>query len=171
MTSKVRKAVAIALVFVLASTALLMRDCIGVNDEQRAQIQAWLECDDCLSGELDSVVKMGSRAIPTLAAYLSDGPPSDRLQALRKYLETVHRQLSLLSTDSAGSPYLPTRRAFVSEYMAKYTEMYQIRAATAIGEIGGKKARRTLEAILVKPRMPAEVMLRVRYITDSVIQQ
>jgi len=171
VSSTARRAVGVALVLVLATIALLMRSCVGLNEEQRAQIQAWLECDDCLSGELDSVVGMGSRAIPALAAYLSDGPSRERLQALQRYLETVHRQLSLLSTDSGGSPYLPTRREFISEYLARYREMYQVRAAIAVGEIGGKKAKGTLGALLAKPGLPVEVLVRVRHIHDSVLQQ
>jgi hypothetical protein len=54
----------------------------GLSRDEEAAVHRWLLCEECVDGELDSVVAFGNRAVPALDAALR-GPPRDRYENVR----------------------------------------------------------------------------------------
>jgi hypothetical protein len=105
--------------------------------EVRTTVIAWLECEECTEGELEAVVKLGQAAVPTLAASLRDGPSPARREQLRRHLEESHARLKDRSRTSAA--------VYVHRYTDNLEALYRVRAARALGVIGGRAARQALE--------------------------
>ena len=96
----------------------------------------WAECADCGRDAYDRVVALGTPVVPTLSAWLLNGPPADRLALVRASSERV-------VSGATGS--LSTQQAIVvNKQLADYTRQYRRRAALALGGIGGTAARTAL---------------------------
>jgi hypothetical protein len=106
------------------------------------QVKSWLECEECTDGELRHVVRLGDEAVPGLAAALQHGPAEESLARLRKGLLATYAQLK------DYGPVPMTEEEYVRTYTENVVALYQVRAATALGAIGGAEARRTLEKAL-----------------------
>jgi hypothetical protein len=122
--------------------------------EARRQIVLWLECEECTSGELDAVVKLGQAAVPSLAATLKDGPSNARKARMEQYLNETHERYDeywKTHTEDWPNPNDPTvgapatKDVFVQGFLRNYEARYRMRAARALGEIGGDEARKALE--------------------------
>ncbi len=120
----------------------------------RRQIVLWLECEECTSGELDAVVKLGQAAVPSLAATLKEGPSNARKARMEQYLNETHERYDeYWKTHAAdwpnpndprvGAP--AEKNVFVQGFLENYSARYRMRAARALGEIGGDEARKALE--------------------------
>ena len=68
-------------------------------------IDRWLLCDECVDGELDAVLILGSDAVPTLVNTL-DGPPPDRVENVRDQLTTQYARV--VASIAPASPTLTT---------------------------------------------------------------
>lgn len=104
---------------------------------------AWLDCGECSEGEQEAVVALGEAAVPSLVASLHDGPSPARREQLRRHLEESHARLKERS------------RTGTETYVQRYTEnlvaLHRVRAATALGVIGGPASRQALEDALAEP--------------------
>jgi hypothetical protein len=103
----------------------------------RSTVIAWLECEECTEGELEAVVKQGQVAVPTLAASLRDGPSPARREQLRRHLEESHGRVKDRTRTTAA--------VYVQRYTENFEALYRVRAARALGLIGGPAARQALE--------------------------
>src|SRR5688572_22936136 len=118
---------------IIACTVLLSS--CGLSKQERRVIDAWLNCDECLEGERDSVRRLGSPAIGALSDAL-EGPPPDRRQIMRtKFAETYS------SFTIAGL----TQTEYVNQLLSNYVATYQKRAATSLRDIAGADAREALD--------------------------
>ncbi|HET7219507.1 MAG TPA: hypothetical protein VFJ02_15730, partial [Vicinamibacterales bacterium] len=117
-------------------------------------IDAWLECVECNAGELQAVVKLGQSAIPRLAPSLLDGPPPPKLQSYERYLRKMYADMKAYEKTHPKSVVPYTEDEFVKRDMAKYTNLYRVRAARALGEIGGPEAAKLLDQALALPLDP-----------------
>jgi hypothetical protein len=106
------------------------------------RVRSWLECEECTDGELRHVVSLGDEAVPTLAAALGHGPPEESQARLRKHRLATYAQLK----DYGSVPM--TEEEYVRKYAENTVALYQVRAAVALGAIGGSEARRALEGAL-----------------------
>lgn len=110
-----------------------------------------MECVECWSGELPTVVALGSHAVPSLGLFLRTGPPGDRVTRLET---AMARSL----TDSAVAPLPPLnqvdRAAVVAKQVTDYRTMYQTRAAQALGLIGGSESKSHLCAARATGQTP-----------------
>jgi HEAT repeat protein len=113
--------------------------------EARRQIARWLDCEDCIDGELDAVVKLGATAVPTLSAVLDKGPSEANLERMRIHLVESRERLVEYSRKHGGKEP-PGETEFVQPFLDNYVARHRIRAATGLGAIGGPEARKALEA-------------------------
>jgi len=111
----------------------------------RQAIVAWLECEECTSGELEAVVKLGSTAVPSLAATLRSGPPPSSREIQREHLVQTYRGMEAYAkTHPRESGIKMSEEEYVRLYSENYVALYQIRAARALGSIGGEQSRNSL---------------------------
>jgi hypothetical protein len=104
-------------------------------------IVTWLECEECVAGELEAVVRLDQTAVPSLVASLREGPPSARREVQRRHLALTYRRLKLAMTEEQ----------YVLRYVENYLALYRIRAAEALGAIGGPAATQALEDAAAEP--------------------
>jgi hypothetical protein len=121
-----------------------------------------MECHECRAFELDSVVALGDSVVPLLSNILDDGPPQDRVDRMRRALDSTYRRLSyapgIVAIDSAQ---------WVDQYLASYNDAYKGRAAWALGQIGGSVARQSLERELLDS-LTESLRGQIQYVIDSV---
>lgn len=108
------------------------------------QVKSWLECEECTDGELRRVVSLGDKAVPTLAAALRDGPSAEIRAQLSKDRLATYGKLK------GYGPVWMTEEEYVRKYTENAVVLYQVRAAVALGAIGGPEPRRALEEVLGK---------------------
>lgn len=111
----------------------------------RRIIVAWLECEECESGELEAVVRLGNTAVPTLAATLQGGPSPASRERLRRHLISTYGRLRKEGETHREMRVAQSEEAYVKTYMDNYVALYQVRSAQALAAIGGDEARRALE--------------------------
>jgi hypothetical protein len=134
----------------------------GAVAEERRTILTWLECEECVDGELDAVVALGPSAVPTLAATLREGPsPAARTRA-----EIELRQRHAELTEAArlhGDPLPIDADGLVAQQLENAVARYQVRSAEALAEIGGPVAEQALRDALARPlRSDVELFVRDR---------
>jgi hypothetical protein len=121
----------------------------SLSPEQAAQarriIVAWLECEECESGELEAVAKLGNTAVPTLTATLRGGPSAASREKLRLHLVATYGRLRKEGETHREMRVAQSEEAYVQTYMENYVALYQVRSAQALAAIGGEEARRALE--------------------------
>jgi hypothetical protein len=119
--------------FVLAVAA-----CARPTPEERRTVDRWLLCEECVDGELDSVVALGDRAVRILEAALR-GPSADRRDNMRQQVEAMYRGMR----DTVIS-----FQRYADHFASNYVASYQSRAAIALGAIGTPHARKILDGAL-----------------------
>jgi hypothetical protein len=119
--------------------------------QARRAIVNYFECEECTAGEAEAVVKLGRDALPTLAATLVEGPPQTKLEVYRRQLTARYRELKEYEQTHPGAKAPGTEDRFVKAYLDSYVALYQVRAAAALGAIGGPESRRALEEAFQKP--------------------
>ncbi len=137
------------------------RDQIPAPTDVENVIQVWLECDECTGGELQAVVTLGPKAVPILASMLQKGPAKERLDAQRKHLLKRYGSLRDYQKTHSDARVTESEDEFVGRYMNKYETLQRIRAARALGAIGGADARNALDQALKLPLSP-EVLKAVK---------
>jgi hypothetical protein len=130
------------------------------SNEDRV-LQAWLTCEECSDGELDAVVKLGSAAVPRLAEALRAGPPQLVLDETRKRLTATHQSMVDYARTHADAAVPMSERDYVDRHTENFIALYQKRAATGLGAIGGPDAKRELTDALARPMRP-EVLAAIR---------
>jgi HEAT repeat protein len=150
--------VVLAVLVVVAVLAFAIARCVrdsgptlsnGLSPEQateaRRQVVRWLDCEDCIDGELDAVVRLGATVVPTLNAILEKGLSDANRERMRLHLvESRERAVTYWREHGGREP--PGENEFVQPFLDNYDARHRIRAATALGSIGGPEARKSLEA-------------------------
>ena len=114
------------------------------------EITPWLLCDECVDGELDSVVALGARAVRALGRALI-GPPTDRGDNMRRQFITRWNRIAAYLADRGRQPAM-TQTDYVTLNFENYEASYQQRSAIALGRIGGPRAIRLLEGAVRNAR-------------------
>lgn len=158
----------VALLIVTVASAAGQRPLI------RPTVDHWLTCVECTGYELDSLKVLAIRlpaTIDTLRADLLSGPSSYRRDRLIRQLEvTWQRMADRVARDtSRGAPAF-SQSGFVRYYLGNMIEIYQGRAALALGAIGGPPAQAILDSALTLPAgtFPPGVLSRIRFARDSI---
>jgi hypothetical protein len=131
-------------------------------------VLAWLECEECVDGELEAVVRLGQAALPGLVASLRDGPPRARAEAYRRHLRKAYPMLADYARRHPDVKVPMSEEEYVKTYLDNYTALYQVRAARALGAIGGDDSRRALEAALARP-LREDVQWSVKKALDRLV--
>lgn len=115
------------------------------STQARRTIVTYLECEECEEGELEAVMKLGQYAVPTLAATLREGPSPASRELLRRQLLDTYQKLKEYERTHPNAKVSQSEEEYVKTYAENYVALYQSRAATALGAIGGPDARKALE--------------------------
>jgi hypothetical protein len=123
---------------VMLATAL---GAVGCSQDSAAPIAIqpailrWMQCQECVRGELDSVVTIGAAAEPVLRHILVHGPPPD----LEAQVDSQLRK-PMHGAGGLGVPPAPLIEAMLEDYRSNY----RVRASKALGVIGTDAARSAL---------------------------
>lgn len=132
----------------------------------------WLECEECIDGELKAVMRLHNIAVPPLSTALREGPSSSSLEIYRRELMVSYTRMAtyhdsktnrLLNFPDSKStnPLAMTRDQYLANNLRNYVRLYQVRSLTALSMIGGKTATAALEDTL-QASLPREIEIKVR---------
>ncbi len=114
---------------------------------QKALLE-WLECEECTIAQLTAVVLLDrNESVPYLAVALSAGPPLSRLVNEGNRLKKRYPEL-LKFKQSHPDAVLIDERHYIQIHLAQLTIQYQLRAAIALGKIGGPLSIQALQMAL-----------------------
>ena len=121
----------------------------------------WLECEECIDGELKAVIRLHNIAVPPLSVALREGPSQSSLEIYRRELMVSYTRLANYHGSITNRQLVMTRDEYIAHHLGNYVRLYQIRALTALSMIGGTTATTALEGALQSP-LPREIKMRVR---------
>jgi|JI6StandDraft_1071083.scaffolds.fasta_scaffold114842_2 hypothetical protein len=121
--------------------------------EIQRSIVRYMECIECQSGELDTIIKKGDDALPYLEAILMRGPSGGRKEAYRQKLREDYAALEAYNKSNDKLKVL-TPTQYESYYLSNFINTYRIRAAIAMHQSGAKER---LDKISKDINTPAEV--------------
>ena len=113
--------------------------------QARRAIVNYFECEECKPEEIEAVVKLGPVAVPTFVATLREGAPRTNLEVYRRHLTVRYRELKQYERTHPEAKVPGSEEQFVNSYAENYVALYRVRAALALGMIGGADAKRALE--------------------------
>jgi len=108
-------------------------------------ILSWLHCEECTSAQLMAVVQLGPKAVPYLTSALQDGPTLIEQVSLRRFLQRRYAELQKYVSSHTDASLPMTEKEYISFHTSQLTTQYQVRAATALGAIGGPSAIQALK--------------------------
>ena len=108
----------------------------------------WLECEECIKGQLDDVIKNAKILRPMLISTLRSGPAPASRELLRIELGKRYDEITDYSKTHPGSELKSSKKEFVELYLSNFDAQYRTRAATALGTIGGNDAKQALQDAL-----------------------
>lgn len=132
----------LGVVVALAATALFDPP---PSPRERA-VQAWLGCEECQDGQRARVVSYGDAVIPLLRQALLGGPSPAQRAVMRDKYVTLYNSIQSAGLP-AGTPAV-TRDEYVRRALSNHVATYQMRAAAALGSIGGPRATAVLQTAL-----------------------
>lgn len=111
----------------------------------RRVISAWLQCEECVDGELDALVQLGAPlAEPTLAATLLRGP-SPAARAMREHeLRERHPELVEFARSHSHVSVSMDREQYIAAYLANFEALQRIRSAQGLAALRGAEAEKVL---------------------------
>lgn len=116
--------------YVLGIVMLSGATACKLSSAEYATIDAWLLCDDCLNGEREAVRQIGGKAVHTLDRALIRPSPG-RIANKQAQFQQMYR---------AAPPPAVSESVYVAGLLGNYIARYQLRAALALGDIGGRRA-------------------------------
>jgi|ERR1051325_4779048 hypothetical protein len=124
-----------------------------VETARRAVI-AWLECEDCVSGELAAVVHYGDTVVPMLRAAILGGASPATKAVLRLDLEERYDELVAREAKPPYAKVGSTKEAFVARNLESLDAQYKIQAAMALAAIGTPSAKKAMQDGLASASRP-----------------
>ena len=123
---------------------------------------AWLTCDECRNDEAEKVRQLGERALPALKEVLAKGPPPAVVEAERRALDKRYEQLEKVSKVRPDLKPKMSKEQLINLYLGAQENVYKVRSAQSLGDIGGPEAKAALEEALANPDQSEEVKKAVR---------
>jgi hypothetical protein len=141
----------------------------------RAQLDAWLTCVECVDGELDSLKAQATLhvgTVDTLREDLLHGPSAARRGKLAQQLTATYQLLvAYVASDPNADSLGFSQAQYVDNDLDNMVTIYRGRAARGLGAIGGARARAALDSALQLPQasFPPSVWAQIHYARDSLI--
>lgn len=143
--------------------------CKALTPAERAQIDAWLTCQECDDALLDSIVGLASRkpraTRDTLVVDVLGGPSQERRDNVSAQLDRSYAQVT------RGGDSLPvTRPVFIRHFLSNMVAGYQVRAGVALATAftGDSVALRALDSAYADTALRADVRDAIRFARDSI---
>lgn len=149
----------------------------ALTEDERRHVLWWLVCEECIDGELDTVKILGHNkpaTVDTLGEDLLGGPSATRRDNVRKQFEQSFEEDTAYAV-SEGSSLQVDRDEYVDHYLDNFVNLYRVRAARALAEIGGPKAGVILDSaaqgVVRSPgdTLRADAQLAVLFARDSIL--
>ena len=137
-------------VVAIGGLCLVSWSCPGPNISPEEAVQArrvlvaWLECEECVHGELEAVVGLGNLAVPSLKAALEKGPNAASRESVRRALASSYRSLEAYMIEETGDRPPWSEEEYVATFLDRFVALYRLRGAHGLQAIDSWKARRTL---------------------------
>jgi len=126
-----------------------------------AVLEAWLTCEECTNGELETIVRAGQSMVSPLAEALRAGPTQDTLDGTRRRLTGAYQSMVEYAKTHPDAPVPMSEREYVDRHLENFIVMYQSHAATGLGAIGGAAAKDELTKASALPlRQPVLTVVR-----------
>ena len=107
----------------------------------RRVIAEWLQCEECVDGELDALVQLGAPlAEPTLAATLLGGPSPASLALREAELRVRYLELVEFARSHPHAPVGMDLEQHVATYLANFVALQRIRSAQGLAALRGPGA-------------------------------
>jgi hypothetical protein len=115
-------------------------------------VERYLNCEDCLDGELEAVLEVGDRASPILLEFLASGPSPETLRSTEKGLNETYAQMAEYAKIQEDRTLQPrqSQDEFVRTFLDNLNAQYQTRSVRAIVLIGDEVAIEKTRSILEK---------------------
>jgi hypothetical protein len=120
--------------------------------EDHEVVERYLNCEDCLDGELEAVLELGDRASPILLEFLASGPSPETLRSTEKGLNETYAQMAEYAKIQEDRTLQPrqSQDEFVRTFLDNLNAQYQTRSVRAIVLIGDEVAIEKTRGILEK---------------------
>jgi hypothetical protein len=151
-----------------------------LTPQERVRIYSWLQCEECIDGELAAVKALGSGArtgkatVDSLSDDLLAGPSAERRENVARQFVASFLEDSA-HADSAGTRLPVGSIEYAQYYQYNFVNLYRVRAAIALAEIGGPKATAVLDSAVARhSRTPGDTLrgdaqLVVQHARDSIL--
>lgn len=124
-------------------------------------VLTWLECEECIDGELKAIIRLHNIAVPPLSIALREGPSQSSLEIYRRELMASYTRMANYHGSITNRQLVMTRDEYIARHLGNYLRLYQIRALTALSLIRGTTATAALEDAL-QASLPREIEVRVQ---------
>lgn len=121
----------------------------------------WLECEECIEGELKAVIRLNHIAVPPLSIALREGPSPSSLEIYKRELMVSYTRMANSPSSNDTKGLVMTRDGYIALHLRNYVTLYQIRALTALKMIGGTAAETALEDAL-QVSLPNEIAIKIQ---------
>lgn len=121
----------------------------------------WLECEECIDGELKAVIQLQNIAVLPLSLSLKEGPSNSSREIYRRELMISYMRMENYPGSKSKKQLAMTRDEYIAYHLRNYARLYQIRALKALSMLGGKAATAALEDAL-QASLPSEIEIGVR---------
>jgi hypothetical protein len=151
------------------------QETIAPSGHGRETIDAWLLCQECSDGELDSLTALGKllpATVESLSTDLLAGPSPDRRANIEQQLRASFTEDSVDELTADVAPTISSVE-YIQVYKGNYVAVYRARAAIALGKIGGTRAGTALDSAIAGRLRPSSDSLRpdvkadVKYARDQ----
>lgn len=135
---------------------------VAAEGTGRDVIDAWLLCQDCTDGELDSLTALGKlqpEVVESLGTDLLSGPAPARRKNIEQQLARTFTADTAYE-HAAGVTSTLSSTDFVSLYAENYVAVYRAHAAMALAAIGGSRAGLVLDSAIARQLRPGSDSLR-----------
>ena len=112
----------------------------------------WFDCDSCGEADLKAVTRHKQAVVPSLVATLNAGLSPANRQALHDSFGARYDELDAQGRKDPKFKMKSTKDEFIARYVDQYDALYRMRAAEALGAIGGANARAALKTALTNAK-------------------